>query len=96
MVKKYILADEFHIHKRNFPSLFQHIDSIKANYEFLLKKSDPLYKIINNHGNYKQIIIDKNVDIFGAFLLYYKIFSHLNPEDLFTYSLHQINIFEVA
>jgi len=96
MVKKYILADEFHIHSRNFPSLFQHIDSIKANYEFLLKKSDPLYKIINNHGNYKQIIIDKNVDIFGAFLLYYKIFSHLNPEDLFTYSLHQINIFEVA
>ncbi len=96
MAKKYILADEFHIHRRNFPSLFQHIDSIKANYEFLLKKNDPLYQIINNHGKYEEIVTEKNVDIFGAFLLYYKIFSHLEQEDLFAYSLHQINIFEVA
>ena len=96
MVKKYLLADELHIHQRNFPSLFQHIDSIKANYEFLLKKNDPLYQIISNYGKYEQILTEKNIDVFGAFLLYYKIFSHLEQEDLFAYSLHQINIFEVA
>lgn len=95
MAKKYILADEFHIHKRNFPSLFQHIDS-KGNYQFLLKKTDPLYKLIDAHGKYEQIIAERDIDIFGSFLLYYQIFSHLERDDLFAYSLHQIDIFETA
>lgn len=96
MVKKYILADEFHIHKRNFPSLFQHIDSTKGNYQFLLKKGDPFYPLINAHGKYENIIAEKDTKVFGSFLLFYKIFSHLYKEDLFNYSLHQINLFEVA
>jgi hypothetical protein len=96
MAKKYILADELHIHSRNFPSLFKHIDSTKGSCQVLLVKSDPLYQLITAYGSYKQIFLEKNINIFGAFLLYYKIFSNLEQEDLFAYCLHQINIFEVA
>ena len=96
MIEKYVLADGFHINRRNFSSLFDFFNLSQANYQFILEKNSPLYQLIEAYGKYEWIIEEDNIEIFDSLLLFYKIFSYLDKEDLFSYSLHQINLFEVA
>lgn len=93
---QYVIADEFHIHKRNFPSLFEYVKTSNIHVSSLIEKGSYQYSLINMHGNYASVLDVNDIEKCGAFLLHYYLFRSLSNKDLFDFSLHGINLFEVA
>jgi hypothetical protein len=96
MAIKFLFADEFHIHERNFPTLFQFIEKNSISFKYLLVKQDNLYELIRCHGQYDLVLDQKDSKDFNIFIHYLDKFKKLSSCQLYNYKLYEINLFETC
>lgn len=88
--------DNFHIHDKNFTTLYTYLRNNKINIIYGLKKDSVLFKFANAHGNYRNIINNVGFSPSNIFLTIYKHLKQLPKEKLYSFSLFNIELFPIT
>jgi len=83
-MSKFLIADPVHIHTRNFGSLFDYLTEKKAT---VITNSEH-QNMMSTFGDY--------TDFFQDLFVHYETLETLSPEELFNFSVMQVNLFKVA
>ena len=95
-MKKVCIADEFHIHKRNFPSLFEKFASADSKVKVLLPKSHDCFRLITAIGCYDDLEERTSAILARYIRSQAEEYSLLTADELFDISIYSLKLWPLC